>query len=46
VRRDERLHHRGASIVLQHVDPHPSRPQQIFLSSERLILADDDVPMP
>jgi hypothetical protein len=42
--RDERPHHRGASIVLQHVDSHASRPQQIFLSSKRLILTDDDVP--
>src|SRR4029079_4820422 len=40
--RDEGLHHRGTPIVLQHVNPYASRPQQIFLALERLILADDD----
>src|SRR6266545_2058905 len=43
MRRDEGLHHRGASLVLHHVDAHPPRAQQILLSPECLILPDDDV---
>src|SRR5918999_892011 len=41
VRRDELRHETDAPVVLEHVDGHASRAQQLFLARERAILADD-----
>src|SRR5262249_3021076 len=42
-RGDEVGHQLDASRVLYHLDPHPSRAQQILFAHERAVLTDDDV---